>query len=219
MLEIGNTKFLLLSETDSVDMEEGTHRIVVKGKNIQPYITELTIENLQEVDLDLAEADIKKGELFIKCNIDDYVLSIDGKKQEPINPIELEQGEYIVKVEAKNYSTWQEKVVIGEGRKEIEVELKKEVNLSKLSLKTEPSGAEIYINNERIGISPLEVDIEYGRHNIVAKSSGYNDFPLTVTIEEKQHSYLIMMIPTTQPSTPVLPTATNNPTDDTLFID
>ncbi len=216
LLEIGNTKFLLLSETDSVEVEEGTHKIVVKGKNIAPYTTEITVENGQTAELDLGKTNVKKGELYIKCNVDDYVLSINGKKQEPINPIELEQGEYTVKVEATAYNPWEQKVTIGNGRREINVELKKDVKLSKLTLKTEPSGADIYINNERIGVSPLDTQIEYGRHNIVAKYSGYNDFNLPITIEDKEHSFLILMIPSPTPT----PTVSNTPPpDDGVYAD
>ncbi len=210
LLEIGNSKFLLLSETDTVEVEEGTHKIVVKGKNISPFTTELTVDNGKTADLDLGKTDVKKGELYIKCNVDDYVLSVNGRKQEPINPLELEQGDYTIKVEANGYNTWEQKVVIANGRREIEVELKRDVKLSKLTLKTEPSGADIYINNERIGVSPLDTQIEYGRHNIVAKYAGYNDFNLPITIEDKEHSYLIIMIP----SPTSAPAATPQPADD-----
>ncbi|MFN3135311.1 MAG: PEGA domain-containing protein [Candidatus Kryptonium sp.] len=62
------------------------------------------------------------------------------------------------------------------------------MRVSMLEVKSEPEGADIYINGEKLGKTPLDVDIyEFGKYKVELKLDGYFDYMGEFEISEDYH--------------------------------
>ncbi len=62
------------------------------------------------------------------------------------------------------------------------------MRVSMLEVKSEPEGADIYINGEKLGKTPLEVDVyEFGKYKVELKLDGYFDYMGEVEVSEDYH--------------------------------
>ena len=141
---------------------------------------------------------ITKGDagLFVKTNPSEARVYLDGKMQDGVTPLNLENlmaGKHTV--EAKKTIDG----IIYSGKKDIELlpnaVTRVEVTLEKaktvLKLLTVPSEAEVYINKQRtLNIFPdyitpaIVYDIRTGRQNIILSKPGYRDTTLSLIVRE-----------------------------------
>ncbi|MDR1531177.1 MAG: PEGA domain-containing protein [Clostridiales bacterium] len=195
-LEIDTSIYMELDNASSVEVPEGTHRIVVKGDNIEPYIVEGFVINHDSVEtLDLSGVTFLEGRLIIVPNVPNCTVTLDDTEVSIIEPLELLFGEYAVKVEKEGYLPYEGTVIIDAPSQELNVELEKEAEIGRLIVTTEPAGAEVYVNDERIGVSPVESELEYGDHTITIRLEGHNIWTKTITIDKPESPYNIIMQP------------------------
>ena len=64
-----------------------------------------------------------------------------------------------------------------------------EKNLAKLILKTDPEGAEVYLNNEFKGVTPLSIELSPGSYQLILKKMFCEDIVDTVGIGDGGKSY------------------------------
>ncbi len=174
------------------EVSEGLHRIVIKGENIEPFITEVVVENNKTVVLDLTQVQIATGILNVKINVEDAKLTINDQEKPYDAPIPLELGTYKLKVEREGYLTYEDEVVIDQATKDLSIELEKEALLAKLTVMTDPvSEAQIYVDNGLIGLSPVTANLEVGSHVITVKKEGYLEISVPVMLNEGESSITI----------------------------
>jgi len=101
-------------------------------------------------------------------------------------------AEHRYKVQCDNY--WpKEGLVYFEEREDRQIDIELEPNFGYITIKTEPSGAEIYIDGKKVGTTPyLSEMIEFGRRRVELKKSGYEPYVKVVTIkaDEEENTQL-----------------------------
>ena len=134
-------------------------------------------------------------------------------------------AEHRYKVQCDNY--WpKEGLVYFEEREDRQIDIELEPNFGYITIKTEPSGAEVYIDGKKVGTTPyLSEMIEFGRRRVELKKSGYEPYVKVVTIkaDEEENTQLANVklvedknVPQQPvPTTPVVTSGTANGTSAT----
>ena len=112
----------------------------------------------------------------------DAVVTVDNGMvgKVPYGPIELQPGAHSISVSADRYLPFADVVDIpGLGREEqVSVQLVR--RWSNVEVRSEPSGAEIYAGNERIGETPAVVELLEGTHQVSVVRDGFRAWDGTV---------------------------------------
>lgn len=193
-LEIDRDIFKPLSEVDLINLKEGKHKIVIRDNSISPYVKEIDIFSEKETIIDLAEIQNKKGNLLINANVSDYDLYINNKIENSKDTILLPYGNYNIKIEKEGYKPFITNININKAQVSIQANLEKFEKLGKLNISSNPTEAQVFINNAFVGYTPLEYKLPYGNHNVILKKEGYLDFNLSgITIGENDSVFNITM--------------------------
>jgi hypothetical protein len=97
----------------------------------------------------------------------------------------LKIGKYIVEVKKEGYKVYSKEIEIKIGKETIVI-----ANLERmvggLSIKTEPDGANVYIDGKNYGTTPIEIyDIEIGKHEVLITKEGYKSLIKEVEIKDE----------------------------------
>jgi len=97
----------------------------------------------------------------------------------------LKIGKYIVEVKKEGYKVYSKEIEIKIGKETIVI-----ANLERmvggLSIKTEPDGANVYIDGKNYGTTPIEIyDIEIGKHEVLITKEGYKSIIKEVEIKDE----------------------------------
>lgn len=199
-IEIDTTIFESLDEPKEINVTEGSHHIVVKGSNIEPFSKEIIVETGETYILDLSEIKLKAGAMTFNINEPDAKLTVNGEEKNPKEPLVLDYGEYEIKVTKEGFGDWSQNIKFDTPNYNVDIKLEKIVQVSKVSIATSPEGAHIYIDNIYVGLSPIDSSVEYGLKTITVKKDGYLEisFPVniitdnvqlpTITLQEKQEN-------------------------------
>lgn len=132
------------------------------------------------------------GQLTLKTEPAKVQVFVDGKPvpgQSPFVVAELEPGTHNFEIRANGFEQHVEATELAEGEaKEISVELKPIVRLGGFSFNTSPPGAQVYLDDEPIGKTPVtKEDLEPGVYVLRAEHEGnFVPFERTVPIREGQ---------------------------------
>lgn len=208
-IEIDTNIFKSLNEESRVKVREGSHKLVVKGSNIEPYTKQFIVSNAEEVTIDLSDVQFKSGVLIIKSNVTDYVLYVNGEQQISGEPLVLEFGKYTIKATKEDYNEVTAEVVIEQNTVEITLNMEEieKVKMGELTVTTDTiEGADVYVDNVLVGITPFTIKLEYGEHRVTVKKEGYEDMSLYAPIGENPFRPNMILHPkisnqTTQPTT------------------
>lgn len=199
--EVDKNIYKTLSEIGSVTVTEGNHKILVKGSNCDSYTKDITVTANETTTVDLSEVQIKQGVLLIKANVSDYLLTINNTPELSREPLVLEYGAYNVKLEKEGYTSFETQIVLDSEQKTVNAELKQEVAMGKVTINSTPEGAEVYIDNAKMGYTPVSSQITQGKHNIIVKKDGYIDVTYTgIDVTEKENIFNITLQPSATPN-------------------
>ncbi len=209
-LEIDTTIFMTLDEADKVEVLEGAHRIVIKGANIEPFVTDVVITTENTEVLDLADVQFMSGIVNVKSNVSDFQLFVDGKEYPATEPLVLQLGTYKLEAKKTGYLPFSTTITVAEPTMDVNVMLSEEVVLRTLTVTTVPEGAELYIDNGYVGVTPVSDSLPDGRHTITVRKAGYNDTTMTIDVNANarlSYSFILQALTpyTPTPSTPVPP--------------
>lgn len=193
IVEIDTTVHMPLEDTEPMTILEGSHRIVVKGSNIEPYTKEVLVKQGDTTEIDLDEVQIMSGMLTLRVNEQDYALFIDEEEMPVSEPSVLTYGEHKVRVEKEDFEFWEEIIVISEPVKEVNVELTRIIKMAKIKVITYPEGASVYIDNGIVGESPVDKMVEYGDHTIIVRKDGFTDITLHPSITLSEHIFEVIL--------------------------
>lgn len=204
IVEIDTTQTINLNSQTTATLSAGEHRIVVKGDNIDPYITNITVTVGAPVEVSLASTGNKKGVFVPTINPSNATVTIDGTYYDQSSPIELDYGAHSIKVTKEGYEDFQTTFTVKGAETRMNIKLDAIVKMGKVIISTDPIGADIYIDNAYIGKSPATQPVEYGTHTIMVKMDGYIEISLPVDVQsnDKQLSFTLQK----KPSTTTVPT-------------
>jgi hypothetical protein len=126
-----------------------------------------------------------KTELVIGAEVDQAVVTVDGKPGQLWEPISVTAGAHEIRLEAVGYEPEQRRVVIAEGRF-LPVDIALRAKPGKLSIRTE-AGSMLYIDGQRIGELPRdEVNVVPGNHYVSITRRGRDSFNADITLGRDQ---------------------------------
>jgi len=215
VLEFGSAYMSAIEEipAEGFEVAEGNYIITVRGANIEKYTKEIKVEERDSLSVNLDDVVMKKGSLTVKMTPVDAKFYVDGKIYDTSEPIELEYGKYEVKVERENFATQTQEIEVDKDVLTLEVRLEESAKLGKVYINTNPSGAEIYIDNIFLGNSPIEYEMELGNHTVTARKEGYHEVTSPFVLTENGFSATIEL-PAIEEE-PIMPDYTEPPIENT----
>jgi PEGA domain-containing protein len=149
-----------------------------------------TAGELQHVSLILTLVPLAEntGSLRVSSSPSGAELFVDGDEHgiTPQTITGVTPGTHRIRLISPGHETWSESVVISaDDTCEMDVTLKKEGTFGSLSVDSDPTGADVYLDSQHYGKTPLTADnISTGPHTIEIKKNGYTDIIRHVTITE-----------------------------------
>lgn len=180
---INHDEFLALDEIEGdIDLSEGTHRLMIEGDNIEPFIDEIIINPGQTTRFNLGELPLRVAILHISVTPEDAQIFINGEEHENTEPAQVEFGENLVRVEREGFLPQEQQLDIETPINHLFFDLVEIVHDSTLVIFTVPTNAEIFINNVFAGHSTLTHTVAPGTHTIIARRTGYNDARVDIIV-------------------------------------
>ena len=191
VVRIDSKDIFELGSVKSKELSEGPHNLIISGDNIENYSKDFFIKDNGQTDLDLSKIELKNGLLKINLNQAGCLVYIDNKKIVLSDPIFLSYGEHELKIMKNGFEDYINKILIDSQAHEININMTKKIDLGKVSIQTDPSDAEIYLDNAYVGKGDCEINIEYGKHTIYVTKEKYLAINLPIEINKKLSSYNI----------------------------
>ncbi|WP_428265183.1 PEGA domain-containing protein [Haliangium sp.] len=179
---------------DLEDIEPGEHVVEVKAEGYLPREDRVTINAGQAVvlKLDLSPVPVEQakdvGVVKVVSPVPEAAVFVDGERLgNAPQERELAPGEHYVVVTKPGYKKFEEKINIEVGQSiTISAELRAVGALRVLST---PSGADVLLDGETIGKTPLNQDeIDVGPHVVAVRMDGHYDFEQGINIEGGQRT-------------------------------
>ncbi|MHC1743076.1 MAG: protein kinase [Syntrophobacteraceae bacterium] len=121
--------------------------------------------------------------------------------------LDLPLGEHHVRLELAGYQGWEDVLRLLEpGEYPVKVDLKPVLRMASLKIASTPDGADVFVDNELRGQSPLESELPLGTHSIRLSRGGYKDSERTLTLSEaKSYELIVELVRSDTPAPPAPP--------------
>jgi hypothetical protein len=171
---------------DIKDIRPGPHVIEVKAPGYISGEKRVTVSagssEVLKFDL-MPAASGAVGTLKVVSPVPEAVVFIDGENVGQVPQTrEVSAGEHFVVVQQKGYKTFEQKIRIEPGQTmTVTAELKA---IGALQVLSNPAGAQVYINGELIGPTPLRLDdLDAGEHVVKIQYANYYDFEKRISVQ------------------------------------
>jgi hypothetical protein len=181
-LEVGNRKVIDIKDDTTVTMRSGVYNIVISKEGMSPYVTEIFLEEDEEIVIDVGNVKPKMGTVEFNIVQDNAVLYIDGKIVDYKDPVSLDFGKYDLKVKKSNFTTWERELVVNQAYIMLEINMEQEPVYIHVD---NPIGCELYIDASYIGKIPVSSPISPGDHVITIRKQGYYSKIQKIHIDDK----------------------------------
>lgn len=189
-----NIDSTLLGDKNKIPLSPGPHKIAVTGENMEPYSLEVYIIVGETFPFDLSSAQLKKGVVVLKANVEGYELYLNDTLQEDTTkPLVLSYGTYHMKAVKDGYKTWEGDFTLAEESKEITILLEEDIKKGIYLISSDPKGASVTIDGNFVGIAPVSTELTYGEHRLEVKMEGYTPFSGPITMEKPQDEITVLL--------------------------
>ena len=182
VIEIDNNMTMQLNNKGATDepikVQSGSRRVIIKGSNIEIYTTTIEVNAGEKVLLDLSQVQITAGVLTLNINEPNSTVTIDGTQRRASEPQILTYGKYEITVKKDGFKPYESILDMNEADITLDITLEKEIKMMDITVITIPSGADVYLDNVYVGISPVTTSVEEGIRTITVKKAGYIDVNL-----------------------------------------
>ncbi|NLP45610.1 MAG: PEGA domain-containing protein [Epulopiscium sp.] len=182
-LEIGTNILVPLQEANEVPIPEGIHKVVINREAKQPFTSQIMVEAGKTVVINPGETPAKIGTLELQVNAKDYKLFIDEIEQSnSTKSVELDYGEHTILIQKTDYEDWTSTIEIKQPYTRIKIDLIQKAKF--IHIQTNPSGAEVYVDDNYVGYSPISTPLEIGEHKILIRKEGFESKEHKINIRE-----------------------------------
>lgn len=226
-MEIGRSISIPIGEqadpnSQYANIQEGTHRITVRGSNIAPYTREINVNNGETTIVDLSTIPLTSGTLTITTNVPATV-TINGSQVDITEPIPLNFGQYAIAAQSPGYYPYESTLAVNNPNQQLEITLLPETVNGTIEITSIPAGADVFIDNTSIGITPITATVEQGIRNLTIRKEGFITVEMPVDVSSRSRPISIELQPTIEPtpSLDLTPSTSTPPTvdsDDLTFI-
>lgn len=184
---------------DTITLPEGEWRVTVEGRNIEPYITEITIVYSQTVTIDLAEVEPSAAVLELTVTPAGSRVYINDELTSAHAELEFAHGEEVeIRVERDGYYTDTRTITMDQAIVSINITLQEETpepETATLIIATSPSGAQIWLDGQFVSFSPMTLEVQLGHIDIRVTTAGYYDYTTSMYIIPGDNHRSIFMTP------------------------
>lgn len=211
-IEVGQNIIRPITEDMLLTVPEGSYQVQISitgGGGTKNVI----INRNEEIALDISDLKIeepKYGQIVFSLSPSTATLYVDGKKVDASAPIELQYGIHQLIAQASGYDTLTSYLKVGDEAAGIDIVLEpttadddddEKPSVSDGNSNTiaghyqvyvdAPEGAEVYVDGNYIGISPISFKKVEGTHVITLRRSGYETRSYTIQVdsEDKDVTY------------------------------
>jgi formylglycine-generating enzyme required for sulfatase activity len=158
----------VVPESDgNLQVKRGKHRLEVVSPGYTSYEETFSIglSGSQNFDVTLQ---VQPGLLSVITDPEEATVSISGeiKGTTPLNGLELPPGGYEIAINKENYLPYSEHVTIEGRRQRSRIETTLTPAWSRVSLNTSPEGANLLVNNQEVGNTPVAMDLLLGSYDL-----------------------------------------------------
>ncbi|MCS7201441.1 MAG: PEGA domain-containing protein [Dictyoglomus sp.] len=167
----------------TLTLSEGSYRVLVRLEGYRDYETNIIVEGNREKEYTF-NLSPRYGDLTILSTPSGASIYLDGvyRGRTPLTLKNLLVKTYELKLTYPGYQDKIERVEVKEGT-EIRINLSLLPTFGSLSIYSNPSGAEVYLNGVHRGITPLTIsNLSPGTYQIQLRKSGYKDLLSSVVV-------------------------------------
>ena len=172
----------------TVELPAGTYTISVKKEGYETYTETITLRagDARTIEITLES---ESGVLRVETNPSGADVYVNGEYYDTTPcEITLPVGTYTVEIKKEGYKTYKKDVKIKAKETTIlEVTLTPVDQKATLDVTSNPSGAEVYINGEKKGKTPLTLYLPPDEYTIKIKKEGYTTFIKRITLSSGQY--------------------------------
>lgn len=217
-IEIDNSRLINFSDiTEPIKVISGKHKLVIRMAGyevIAPLEINVVAGEVYEISLAEAKKAYTIVNLSLTPKVDNYEINFNGETFKKGDEIKLQQAQYNVTITVPGYET-ETRVVnlttpeyplivkLREIKKEEEVEQEATTTPPNsaiaqsrtVTLSTDPSGANVYIDGGKCGQTPYTVTLTRGTHTVLFEKEGYSIYSTSIYIDEDndQNNFLYML--------------------------
>ena len=166
-------------------MRSGNYTVHVRKDGYYDLSQSLTVSDAQSQSFELVLRKLP-GHLSVGTSPRvDAIVTIDEGivGQAPYGPVELQPGMHSVSVSADRYLPFADVFEIpGLGRQE-QVQVQLVPRWANVEVSTEPSGATIYAGEQKLGNTPMSLELLEGSHDLIMILDGYSAWDGTIVAE------------------------------------
>lgn len=146
------------------------------------------ISDSQEILSEEVSSEESSGGLSVRSNPDGAKVYVDGEDVgvTPVFLNDLSAETHEVVVFMPGYGAFTRIVDGSSGSIMVDMEEEKSYGMGFLSVVTTPSDARVDVDDEKLGLSPLETLLEAGKHRVTISRTGYKTVEMEVEIETEQ---------------------------------
>lgn len=183
-VQINNENEISIDNFKAVTLAEGTHNLIVTGKNIETIETTFTIEPNKTYSYNLSLVQEKQIVVLLQPNVSDYELYVDGILEEDSSHVILPMGTYDFKITKEGYKNWEEVLVLENETINLKPELELELVFGTAIISSNEIGSAIYVDNEYYGDAPLDINLQAGKYVIKVVKEGFVPYTHNITMGE-----------------------------------
>ncbi|MEX2525835.1 MAG: PEGA domain-containing protein [Gammaproteobacteria bacterium] len=182
--ETNITGELKLRLADRYLLRPGDYRLRIRAEGYHPLETTLAVneEQNQEYRFELSRL---PGHLAVTSRPDAAVVFLNGEQRgkTPVTARDIPHGKHTLRLQAQRYLPHEEDIEIeGLGRtQQYSVGLKPA--WANVTLESSPAGAQVYVDDDLAGITPLTTEILQGERRIRVKLEGHKAWQKTLNIK------------------------------------
>jgi len=191
VIEIDNNLTLQLNERGQADepirVQSGNRRILIRGSNIEDFSTNLDVNSGESAILDLSNVQIVAGVVTLNISELDAVVTVNGTPRRSGEPLILSYGSYELVVRKEGFVTYESTFELNEPTLDLVIVLEAEIRTRNITIESTPQGANVYIDNNFVGITPITTSIEEGIRMITLRRDGFVEITLPTDEGNRYH--------------------------------
>ena len=194
----------------------GSHSLILKKSGYQDYTTNALVGS-GTMTVISADMELLPGSLSIKSTPTGATVVVDGtiKGTTPLVLGNISVGSHTVQVQKLGYNEYSTTVKVTSG-KTTTVSATLKSSSGSINVKSVPSGATILLDGVSKGTTPATLtSISTGKHALVMKKAGYNDYSTQVTVSSGQTTSVSAVLTTATGSLNIK----SNPSGATILLD
>ena len=187
-VEINGQMFDVVDGGASVRLPFGTYDYTVRAPRYNPMSGKVTVNDPQNKHTVSVSLEPAFASVTMSVDADAEIWINDQKRGTRTFTGELSYGTYLVECRQQGHRSSQQEITLTKDNAGQQISLPKPTPIyGSIDINSTPIEADIYIDDNKIGVSPMFVqDYLIGTHTIKLSKAGHSDFSQVITVEEGQ---------------------------------